>query len=258
MGHKVHPIGFRIGIIKSWQSRWFATKNYTAFVLEDFAIRQAIQSKVPGAEISRIEIDRSGQEVTATIHTARPGVVIGRGGQRVDELRRNLEALTGKKVRLNIQEIREPELDAALVARHVAGQLERRVAHRRAIKQAIFRTMERGAKGIKIICSGRLAGAEIARRESDRAGRVPLHTLRADIDFGIAEAHTTLGRIGVKVWVYRGDVLPELEETEPKDIQPARVPAMAQPAAVGAAISQEVKNATTEASEVSESPQGKT
>ena len=218
MGHKVHPLGFRLGVIRDWQSRWYAEKNYSEFLHEDLRLRQAIQSIGAEAAISDVEIDRQANKVTVTIHTARPGVVIGRGGQRVDELRLNLEGLIGKRIQLNILEIQQPELDAYLVARAIADQIEHRVAFRRAMKQAIFRTTQAGAKGIRLSCAGRLGGAEIARREITHQGRVPLHTLRADIDYGFTEAHTTLGRIGVKVWIYRGDILPqptklEVEET---------------------------------------------
>jgi small subunit ribosomal protein S3 len=181
---------------------------------EDLKMRRSIKSKYREAGISLVEIDRQANQVSITIHTSRPGIVIGRGGQRVDEMRLYLEKLTGKKVRLNIQETRQPELDAYLVARSIADQIERRIFFRRAIKQAASRTMMAGAKGVKVICSGRLGGAEIARREKALEGRVPLHTLRADIDYGLAEAHTTLGIIGVKVWIYKGDILPEPAEPE--------------------------------------------
>jgi len=218
LGHKVHPFGFRIGVIRDWQSRWYADKNYANFLQEDLKLRQAIKSGYNEAGISLVEIDRQANKVTVTIHTARPGVVIGRGGQRVDELRLHLESLLGKRIQLNILEVRQPELDAYLVARSIADQIEHRVAFRRAMKQAVFRTLQAGAKGIRISCAGRLGGAEIARREITHQGQVPLHTLRADIDYGFTEAHTTLGRIGVKVWIYRGDILPqpsklEVEET---------------------------------------------
>jgi small subunit ribosomal protein S3 len=218
VGHKVHPLGFRLGVIRDWQSRWYAEKNYSEFLHEDLKLRQAIASIGPEAAISDVEIDRQANKVTVTIHTARPGVVIGRGGQRVDELRLNLEGLIGKRIQLNILEVQQPELDAYLVARAIADQIEHRVAFRRAMKQAIFRTTQAGAKGIRISCAGRLGGTEIARREITHQGQVPLHTLRADIDYGFAEAHTTLGRIGIKVWIYRGDILPqptklEVEET---------------------------------------------
>ncbi|MEE9324511.1 MAG: 30S ribosomal protein S3 [Dehalococcoidia bacterium] len=216
MGQKVHPIGFRVGIIKDWQAKWFAHKEhrYRELILEDINIRKAIKSKYEEAGIARVEIERGSNEIVIAVHTARPGIVIGRGGQRVEELRAHLEKLTGKRCRINIQEIRQPELEAYLVARNVAEQLERRVAYRRAIRQTISRTMQAGAKGIKITCSGRLGGAEIARTEKAREGRVPLHTLRADIDYDFAEAATTLGRIGVKVWIYKGDILPEPKEEE--------------------------------------------
>ncbi len=214
MGRKVHPLGFRIGVIRDWQARWYADKNYPELLQEDFKLRQAIQSRYAEAGISLVEIERQANEVDITIHTARPGIVIGRGGQRVDETRLHLEKLIGKKTRLNIREIQQPELDAYLVARAVAEQMEHRIAHRRAMKQAIFRTMQAGAQGIRIRCAGRLGGAEIARRETLHQGRVPLQTLRADIDYGFTEARTTLGRIGVKVWIYKGDILPEPTEIE--------------------------------------------
>ncbi len=214
MGHKVHPIGFRLGIIKDWQSKWYSDTHYAEFVYEDNKLREEIKSKYREAAISLIEIDRQAKDVTITLYTARPGIVIGRGGQRVDEMRLHLEGLIGKRIRLNIQEIRQPEMDAYLVARSVAEQIERRIAYRRAMKQAIFRTIQAGAKGIKVSCAGRLGNAEIARRQTSHEGQVPLHTLRADIDYGFTEARTTLGRIGVKVWIYKGQILPELKVTE--------------------------------------------
>jgi small subunit ribosomal protein S3 len=229
LGHKVHPIGFRLGIIKDWQSKWYSEAHYAEFIQEDNKLREYIKEKYPEAAISLVEIDRQAKDVTITLHTARPGIVIGRGGQRVDEMRQHLEALIGKKIRLNIQEIRQPELDAYLVARSVAEQIERRVAYRRAMKQAIFRTIQSGAKGIKVSAAGRLANAEIARRLTLHEGQVPLHTLRADIDYGFTEAHTTLGRIGVKVWIYKGPVLPEMKAAE-AEVKPAE--AAAEPAAV--------------------------
>ncbi len=212
MGRKVHPIGFRLGVVQDWQAKWYADKHYAESLLEDLKLRQAIQSKYADASISLVEIDRQAKDVTVTIHTARPGIVIGRGGQRVDELSAYLEDLVGKKVRLNIQEIRQPELDAMLVAKTIAEQIQRRIAYRRAMKQAIFRTMQAGAKGIRVNCAGRLGDAEIARRQTMHDGRVPLHTLRADIDYGFTEACTTLGRIGVKVWIFKGEILPEPKE----------------------------------------------
>ncbi len=229
MGHKVHPIGFRLGVIKDWQSKWYSEQHYAEFIQEDNKLREYIKAKYPEAAISLVEIDRQAKDVTITLHTARPGIVIGRGGQRVDEMRQNLEGLIGKKLRLNIQEIRQPELDAYLVARSVAEQIERRVAYRRAMKQAIFRTIQSGAKGIKVSAAGRLANAEIARRQTLMQGQVPLHTLRADVDYGFTEAHTTLGRIGVKVWIYKGQVLPEMKVSE-AEAKPGE--AAAEPAAV--------------------------
>jgi len=210
VGQKVHPVGLRLGIIRDWESRWFGTKkNFAAQLHEDLRIRKYIKEKMFRAGISRIEIERQGNRVRVTVHAARPGILIGRGGVGIDALRNELASLTGKEVQVNVQEIRRPELEAQLVAESVAQQLERRVAHRRAMKQAVQRALRAGAKGIRIAVSGRIAGAEIARYEWYREGRVPLHTLRADIDFGVAEALTTYGRIGVKVWVYRGDVFPE-------------------------------------------------
>ena len=218
MGHKVHPLGFRLGVIRDWQSRWYAEKNYSGFLHEDLKLRQAIAAKTAEAGISEVEIDRQANKIAVTIHTARPGVVIGRGGQRVDELRLHLESLIGKRIQLNILEVQQPELDAYLVARAVAEQIEHRVAFRRAMKQTIFRTMQAGAKGIRLSCAGRLGGTEIARREVSHQGQVPLHTLRADIDYGFAEAHTTLGRIGIKVWIYRGDILSKPSKLEAEEI----------------------------------------
>lgn len=216
MGQKTHPVGFRLGIVKDWQSRWIATRphEYRALVNEDMRIRDVILNRYPEAGISRIEIERGSIDVVISIHTARPGIVIGRGGQRVEELRKELEGLTEKRARLNVNEIRQPELDAYLVARSVADQLERRIAFRRAIRQGVTRTMQAGALGIKILISGRLGGADIARKEKAMEGRVPLHTLRADIDYSLAEAATEFGRIGVKVWIYKGDILPSLEVEE--------------------------------------------
>jgi len=220
VGQKVHPHGFRLGVIYDWESKWFAEKEYKDRLADDIELREHIYGKdgrgglLPDAGISRIEIDRNANLVTVTVHTAKPGIVIGRGGARVEELRNSLEQLTGGRVRVNIQEIRTPELDAYLVARAVADQLERRVAFRRAVKQAVQRTMQRGAEGVRIAVAGRLGGAEMSRRETETAGRVPRHTLRADIDYGLAEAHTTFGRIGVKAWIYKGDILPDEVEEE--------------------------------------------
>ncbi len=209
MGHKVHPYGFRLGFIKDWRARWYDSKHYAELVGEDVEIRKAVRSQYKDAGISQVEIERKANEVTLTLYTSRPGIVIGRGGQRVDEVRAHLEKVTGKKVRLNVMEVAQPELDAQLVAENISEQLRRRVSYRRAMKQSMSRTMLRGAKGVRIKCSGRLGGAEIARHETVREGSVPLHTLRADIDYGFAEALTAMGVIGIKVWIYKGDVLPE-------------------------------------------------
>ena len=225
MGQKVHPIGFRLGITKDWQSRWYDEKHYAELVHEDLAIRKSIQDKHKGAGISRVEIERATNEVMVTVHTARPGMVIGRGGQRVDELRNELEKKTGKKVRLDIREIRAPELDAQLVAENITEQLKRRISRRRAVRRAMARTMERGAKGIKVTTSGRIGGAEIARRETEHEGSIPLHTLRADIDYGFAEALIPKGLIGVKVWIYKGDIIPEVEEVEAETLPEIETPA---------------------------------
>ena len=216
MGHKVHPLGFRLGVIRDWQAKWFADKKdaYRTLLLEDLKFRKEIWTRYPDAGIARVEIERGAHEVVVTVHTARPGIVIGRGGQRVEEIRKLLENASQKRVRINIQEIRQPELDAFLVARNIADQIQRRLSHRRAIKQGATRTMQAGAKGIKIVASGRLGGAEIARQEKEHQGQVPLHTLRADIDYGFAEAHTNMGRVGVKVWINRGEILPERKEPE--------------------------------------------
>lgn len=252
MGQKIHPHGFRLGIIYDWDSKWFAERDYTERLHQDLELRRFILNALPDASISRVEIDRNANLVTVTIHTAKPGIVIGRGGAKVEELRNNLERFTGGRVRVNIQEIRTPELDAYLVARSVADQLERRVAFRRAIKQAVQRTMQRGAKGVRISISGRLGGAEMSRRETETQGQVPRHTLRADIDYGLAEAHTTFGRIGVKCWVYKGEILPEpsperREAEEAVQEAPAPQPAAAAPAPAPApaAPSQPVHTAIT-------------
>jgi small subunit ribosomal protein S3 len=208
MGQKVSPIGFRIGVIRNWDARWYSDKNYTELLHEDLQIREYLQKKLAVSGVSRIEIERAANNLRINIHTAKPGMVIGRGGSGVEELRKQLEKTTGKKVHLNILEIKVAELDAYLVAENVASQLKRRIAFRRAMKQAVFRTMRAGAKGIRIACKGRLGGTEMARHESYLEGTVPLQTLRADIDYGFAEAHTTYGRIGVKVWIYKGEILP--------------------------------------------------
>lgn len=250
MGQKIHPHGFRLGYIYDWESKWFAEREYTQKLHEDLRLRQYILDLLPDASISRVEVDRNANQVTVTIHTGKPGIVIGRGGAKVEELRGSLEKLTGARVRVNIQEIRTPELDAYLVARSIADQLERRVAFRRAIKQAAQRTMQRGAEGVRVAIAGRLGGSEMSRRESETAGRVPRHTLRADIDYGFAEAHTTYGRIGVKAWVYKGDIIPDgttrVAEIEFEEPAPAPAPA---PAAVQAPPDPEAPTPTEEATQ---------
>jgi small subunit ribosomal protein S3 len=207
MGQKVHPIGFRLGVIKTWDSRWFSQKNYATLLHEDIKIRKIVKERLMHAGVAKVEIERAGQKAKINIHTARPGIIIGKKGAEVDKLKKDLEAMTGKQMYINIQEIRRPELDAQLVAENIALQLERRIAFRRAMKKAVTSALRLGAQGIKITCAGRLAGAEIARTEWYREGRVPLHTLRADINYGFFEAKTTMGQIGVKVWIYRGDIL---------------------------------------------------
>jgi small subunit ribosomal protein S3 len=255
MGRKVHPMGFRLGIIRDWQSRWYAEKHFSEYLLEDYKLRKHVRSRYTEAGISLVEIERQANKVSVTIHTARPGIVIGRGGQRVDEMRKELEGIIGKKVQLNIQEIRQPELDAYLVARSVAEQMERRVAYRRAMKQAMFRTLQFGAKGMRIVCAGRLAGAEIARRQMMHQGRVPLQTIRADIDYGFTEANTTMGKIGVKVWIYKGEILPEAKKVETEAGEGAKAAVQApvkgaKPAEAteAVAVKKEGKDATAEKS----------
>lgn len=208
MGRKVHPVGFRLKIIRDWDARWFAEgEQYADLLHEDLAVRDLVKKHGQNAAISRVEIERFPNQVQVTIWTAKPGVVIGRKGASVKELRREMEELTAKKVRVEVEEIEKPDLDAKLVAENIASQLERRISHGRAMKRAIGQAMRQGAEGIKIMCSGRLSGAEMARREWQMDGRVPRNTLRADIDYGLAEALTGFGRIGVKVWVYKGEVL---------------------------------------------------
>ena len=209
MGHKVHPNGFRLGVYRNWDARWYASgPEYTKLLQEDLAMRALIMGLLRNASVARIETERSANQLTVIIHTAKPGIVIGRSGASVDALRDNLERISGKKVRVTIQEIKVPELDAKLLAENVANQLEKRIAFRRAVKQSVMRSMRAGAKGVRIQVSGRLGGGDMSRREWDRDGRVPLHTLRADIDYGQTEAKTTFGQIGVTVWIYRGEFAP--------------------------------------------------
>ena len=209
MGQKVNPKGFRVGVIRDWDSRWYARKEYSDYLLEDYKIRKYLKNKLYASGISRIEIERAAGRVKVNIFTAKPGIVIGRGGSEVEALKVALEKMTGKTVNIYINEVKKPELDAQLVAESVAAALEKRIGFRRAMKQAVGRTMRLGAGGIKLMCSGRLGGAEIARTEWTSEGKVPLHTLRADIDYAVAEANTTYGKIGVKCWIYKGEVLPE-------------------------------------------------
>jgi small subunit ribosomal protein S3 len=207
LGQKVNPIGLRLGIVKTWESRWYADRNYAAYILEDDKIRKFIKNKLYHAGIARIEIERSSKRVRLRIYTARPGIVIGKKGSEIEQLKRELEKMISQEVLIDIQEVRKPEIDAQLVAENVALQIVRRVAFRRAMKRGVSSAMRFGAKGVKIICSGRLGGAEMARTEWYREGRVPLHTLRADIDYGFAEAKTTYGTVGVKVFVFKGEIL---------------------------------------------------
>jgi small subunit ribosomal protein S3 len=209
VGRKVHPYGFRLGTSRTWNAKWFADKSYTALLKEDIAIRQLVARRLANASVSLVDIERGINHVTVTVSTAKPGIVIGKGGANVEALRQQIGRMTSSKVKLEIKEIRQPELDGVLVATNIAQQLSRRIAFRKAIKQAVQRTMKAGAKGVRIQVSGRLGGSEMARREWDKEGRIPLNTLRADISYGQVHAHTTYGRIGVKVWIYRGDVIPE-------------------------------------------------
>ena len=214
MGQKVNPHGFRVGVIDDWDSKWFADKDYQKNLLEDIKIRDFIKDKQFQAGISRVTIERTEQKMRISIYTAKPGIVIGRQGSNIELLKNDLKKLTETNFDINIVEVKQPDMDATLVAENIAGQLERRIAFRRAMKQSVGRTMRLGAKGIKVRLGGRLGGAEIARNESYREGSIPLHTLRADIDYGTAEAHTTYGRIGVKVWIYKGEVLPAGKEAK--------------------------------------------
>ncbi len=218
MGQKVNPYGFRLGITTDWKSRWFEERHYRDFVVEDWKIRDYLMSQLEAAAVSRIEVERTRDRLRVDIHTARPGIVIGRRGAEADRLKKKLEEITGlqNRIQLNIQEIKQPELDAALIAQGICDQLVRRVAFRRAMKRAIQTVQKAGAQGVKVQCSGRLGGSEMSRKEQYREGRVPLHTLRADIDYGFREAKTTAGRVGVKVWIYKGDILPYKVSVEDK------------------------------------------
>ncbi|MBL4954564.1 30S ribosomal protein S3 [Neobacillus sp. OS1-32] len=214
MGQKVNPVGMRIGIIRDWESKWYAGKDFAELLHEDIKVREYITKRLKDASVSKVEIERAANRVNVTVHTAKPGMVIGKGGTEVEALRKALNQLTGKRVHINILEIKKADIDAKLVAENIARQLENRVSFRRAQKQAIQRAMRAGAQGIKTMVSGRLGGADIARAEHYSEGTVPLHTLRADIDYATAEADTTYGKLGVKVWIYRGEVLPTKKKTE--------------------------------------------
>ncbi len=214
MGQKTHPIGIRLGIIKTWDSRWYAKKDYKDMLHVDLSINRHIKKKLYHAGVSKIEIERKGKKIRIIIHTARPGIIIGKKGAEVDKLKKEIEKMSDREVAIDIKEIRKPELDAQLVAENIALQLEKRIAFRRAMKKAIASSRRFGALGIKVACSGRLAGAEIARDQWYREGRVPLHTFRSDIDYGVTEAKTTYGRIGVKVWIYKGDILQDVPEVQ--------------------------------------------
>ena len=217
MGQKINPYGFRLGVTTEWKSRWFSEREYKDYLTEDWKIRKALMTKLESAAVSRVEIERTRDKVRVDIHTARPGIVIGRRGAQADELRALLTTITGNpKVQLNIVEIKSPELDAALIAQGVADQLVNRIAFRRAMKRAVQNAQKAGALGIRVQCSGRLGGAEMSRTEWYREGRVPLHTLRADIDYGMREARTSAGRVGVKVWIYKGDIVPYKAQADDK------------------------------------------
>lgn len=210
MGRKVNPISFRLGGVKDWESRWFADRNYTTQLHEDLALRRLVKGRLANAAVSRVGIQRSGDEITMNVHTAKPGIVIGKGGATVDALRRDLEARTGRRINLNIEEIRQPELDAQLVAESISEQINKRVSYKRAQKQAVQRAMRSGARGVRVRVGGLLAGpSSMSRSVTEKEGRVPLQTLRSDIDYGQVHVHTPGGRVGVKVWIYKGDVLPE-------------------------------------------------
>jgi len=237
LGHKVHPNAFRLGVFRPWEANWFAgPKDYAKMLHEDLEMRRVILSRLRNAGIAKIETERSSNaQLTVTIHTAKPGIVIGKGGSSVDQLREDLEKRFGNRVRISIQEIKQPELDAQLVAENIASQIERRISYKRAMKQAILRTMRAGAKGVRIYAGGRLRGAEMARREWDREGRVPLHTLRADIDFGRATAKTTFGAIGIKCWIYKDQISPAQRRVPPPPVEEEVAP-VSEPVAATAEV----------------------
>jgi small subunit ribosomal protein S3 len=250
LGHKVHPNAFRLGVFRPWEANWFANpKDYTKMLHEDLEMRRIILARLRNAGIAKIETERSSNaQLTVTIHTAKPGIVIGKGGSSVDQLREDLEKRFGNRVRISIQEIKQPELDAQLVAENIASQIERRISYKRAMKQAILRTMRAGAKGIRLYAGGRLRGAEMVRRENDREGRVPLHTLRADIDFGRATAKTTFGAIGIKVWIYKDLISPAQRRLAPipEETAPQPEPIAPQPEPVAAVDTAPMRSAEPE------------
>ena len=258
MGQKINPYGFRLGVTTEWKSRWFSERQYKEYLTEDWKIRAFINDSLPDAAISRVEVERKrGETLKVDIHTARPGIVIGRKGAKADEIRAGLTKLTGNlKVQLNIVEIKSPELDAALIAQGVADQLVGRIAFRRAMKRAVQNAQKAGALGIRVQCSGRLGGAEMSRTEWYREGRVPLHTLRADIDYGFREARTSSGRVGVKVWIYRGDILPYKPQTEDKIVREAAMAVGETSGAPGArkVVSSSGRRKAEEAAEAAASP----
>jgi small subunit ribosomal protein S3 len=263
MGHKVHPYGYRIGINKPWLAKWYADRDYATLLQEDMRIRALVSRQLSNASVSQVEIERGINHVTVTVHTAKPGIVIGKGGANVELLRNSIGKLTDKKVKLEIKEVLQPELDAVLVAQSIAGQLERRIAFRKAVKQGVQRSIKAGAKGVKIQVSGRLGGTEMSRREWDREGRIPLGTLRADISYGVVHAHTTYGRIGVKVWIYRGETLADLPgsaRTEPREARTTRArPKTSRARAAAAATTEEAEAAQpTEAAVVVAEPEAVT
>src|SRR5579863_9514433 len=235
MGQKVHPVGFRLGITRTWDSRWFEDKQYVDWLQEDLKIRKELEGMSRSAAVSRVEVERRANQARVIISTAKPGIIIGKRGAGIDEIRKRLEKITGKQIEVKVNEIKHPEIDAKLVANNIVDQLEKRIAFRRAMRQALQRTMKAGAKGIKVQCGGRLGGAEIARVERNFEGKVPLHTLRANIDYAHSEAYTTFGRIGVKVWIYLGEVLPDGKQPpmqpQARDTRPQRRPRPARPAA---------------------------
>lgn len=236
MGRKVHPTAFRLGYIKDWQSKWYAERDYTEQLHQDLELRAMIGNELRNAGVAGIDIERSANRIEVTIHTAKPGIVIGKRGANVDALKSKIESTSGKKIKLNIQEIHQPELNAYLVAENIAEQISKRISYKRAMKQATQRALRLGAQGIKIKCSGRLGGAEMSRSVWEREGRVPLHTLRADIDYAQVHAHTTYGRIGVKVWIYKGEVFPQTLERTPATSAPAEA---TKPGAAAARTGQE-------------------